>query len=135
MHDLDDDTLMGLAEFRKLLHLSPSGERRMRGEQQDWPPHLSLGRKVFYFRDGVRDFLMRRLGAQVGVQPEGGVAVVPDSGGLGGRAPAFTAEQLVWLRALVLGTGFLPGDKWEMSAARNSGFGGRGVPLAVDCEC
>ena len=38
MDDLDDDTLMGLAEFRKLLHLSPSGERRLRGEQQDWPP-------------------------------------------------------------------------------------------------
>ena len=60
MHDLDDDTLIGLAEFRKMLHLSPSGERRMRSEQQDWPPHLSLGRRVFYFRDGVRDFLMRQ---------------------------------------------------------------------------
>ena len=60
MDELNDDMLMGLPEFRKLMHLSPRSERRMRGEQQDWPPHLSLGRKVFYFRDGVRDWLQRQ---------------------------------------------------------------------------
>ena len=60
MDELSDETLMELAEFRKLMHLSPSGERRMRSEQQDWPPHMAVGRKVFYLRDGVRDFLHRQ---------------------------------------------------------------------------
>ncbi len=69
MDDLTEDTFMGLAEFRKLLHLSPSGERRMRSEQPDWPPHIVVGRKVFFFRASVREFLARRLAAQAGVDP------------------------------------------------------------------
>ena len=62
---------------------------------------------------------MRRLGAQVGVQPEGGAAVVPDSGGLGVRAPAFTAEQLVWLREVMVG-------------AATAGVARQGDPLDIE---
>lgn len=96
MDDLTDDTLMGLAEFRKLLHLSPSGERRMRAEQQDWPPHMMVGRKVFYFRDGVKSFLVRRLGVPVGRRPAVGAA----AGDRATQAPAFTDEQRKWLQAV-----------------------------------
>lgn len=70
MKEMTDDMLMGLPEFRKLLHLSPSGERRMRSEEPDWPPHMVLGRKVFYLREAVRDFLVRQLAAQAGVSPD-----------------------------------------------------------------
>jgi hypothetical protein len=69
MDELNDDPLMGLPELRKVLHLSPSGERRMRSEEQDWPPHITIGRRIFYFRASVRDFLARRLAAQAGVDP------------------------------------------------------------------
>ncbi len=69
MRDSSDDPLMSLPELRKVLRLSPSGERRMRSEQQDWPPHITIGRRIFYFRAGVRDFLARRLAAQAGVNP------------------------------------------------------------------
>ena len=102
MADLTEDMLMGLPEFRKLLHLSPSGERRMRSEQQDWPPHMAVGRRVFYFRDGVRNFLALRLGVQMGVQPEVGAAADPGAAGLAAQSPPFTAEQMKWLQAGVI---------------------------------
>jgi len=124
MHDLDDDTLMGLAEFRKLLHLSPSGERRLRSEQGDWPPHISVGRKVFYFRDGVRSFLKRLLGAQVGVHPDGGATAEPDAGGLATPAPALTAEQMKWLQVAFFrppGNANDPFRPVDLDAPRNGG--------------
>ena len=105
MDDLTDQTLMGLPEFRKLLHLSPSGERRMRNEQQDWPPSTTLGRRVFYFRDGVRDFLARRLAVSVAVHPEAG-----ESAGAGDhavQATAVAAEQRRWSTEV---SGRLSGD-------------------------
>jgi hypothetical protein len=52
-----DAVLMGLAEFRALTHLSPSGERTHRRNQADWPPHVQIGRKVFYRRAGVMGWL------------------------------------------------------------------------------
>ena len=60
-----DDLLMSLAEFRALTHLSPSGERKHRKTQADWAPHLQIGRKVFYRRAGVLDWLERREVNQV----------------------------------------------------------------------
>ncbi len=60
MDQVNDDVLMGLAEFRTLTHLSPSGERRHRREQDDWPPHIEIGRKVLYRRAAVMDWLHRQ---------------------------------------------------------------------------
>lgn len=57
--------LMGLAEFRALTHLSLSGERNHRRRQDDWPPHVQIGRKVFYRRAGVMDWLERQESKQV----------------------------------------------------------------------
>ena len=60
-----DDVLMGLAEFRALTHLSRSGERNHRREKEDWPPHIEIGRKVFYRRAAVMDWLHRQEAKRV----------------------------------------------------------------------
>lgn len=59
-----DEMLMGLAEFRALTHLSPSGERKHRREQTDWAPHVVIGRKVYYRRSGVMEWLERQEAKQ-----------------------------------------------------------------------
>ena len=102
MREFIEDPLMGLAEFRKLFRLSPSGERRMRNEQQeDWPPHITIGRKIFYFREGVRDFLARQQAARAGVDPELVVPAGSRAGEPALRAPAFSAEQIDWLQGVL----------------------------------
>lgn len=55
-----DRVLLGLAEFRALTHQSPSAERKQRAEAQDWPPHFVIGRKVFYRRAAVMEWLSRQ---------------------------------------------------------------------------
>ena len=100
MGELTDETLMGLAEFCKVMHSNPSTERRMRREEQDWPPHLCVGRKIFYIREGVRDFLARRQDANGLVRPEVGVAVESPVGEVALEAPALTVEQKKWLQAI-----------------------------------
>lgn len=97
-----DDVLMGLAEFRALTHLSPSTERRMRRQEQDWPPYVEIGRKVFYFRDGVRDYLDRhRVANDVN---DGGVdmagVIARRVAELAAQAPEITPAQERWLRAI-----------------------------------
>lgn len=52
-----DNTLMSLDEFRALTHLSVSTERRLRGENKNWPPSIEIGRKVFYRRSTVERWL------------------------------------------------------------------------------
>jgi|GEM_PF-4071515 len=61
-----DHVLMGLSEFRALVRLSPSCERKHRREQQDWPPNLEIGRKVFYRRAAVMEWLARQEAHQGG---------------------------------------------------------------------
>jgi len=68
MDQIRDDVLMGLVEFRALTHLSPSGERRHRREQPDWPPHVGIGRKIFYRRAGVMQWLERQEAKQGGIR-------------------------------------------------------------------
>jgi hypothetical protein len=68
MDQIRDDVLMGLVEFRALTHLSPSGERRHRREQTDWPPHVEIGRKIFYRRAGVMQWLERQEAKQGGIR-------------------------------------------------------------------
>lgn len=52
-----NDTLMTLEEFRALTHLSRSGERKHRSRGGGWPPHVEIGRKVFYRRSTVEKWL------------------------------------------------------------------------------
>lgn len=63
-----NELLMGLAEFRALTHLSPSAERSHRRERGDWPPHVVIGKKVFYRRTGVMEWLERQEAKQVRVR-------------------------------------------------------------------
>jgi hypothetical protein len=110
MHQLPDDVLMGLSEFRALTHLSPTCERRHRCEQDDWPPHVEIGRRIFYRRAGVMNWLARQetnragvhdLGADLGGAPELDAAISRRVSELAANAPALTAEQVVWLGAVL----------------------------------
>jgi len=65
MDQLIDSVLMDLVEFRALGRLSRSAERKHRREAQDWPPHLTIGRKVFYRRAVVMDWLARQEAKEV----------------------------------------------------------------------
>lgn len=65
MDQQTDQVLMGLPEFRALTHLSPSAERKHRRERDDWAPHVVIGRKVFYRRAAVMDWLERQEAKQV----------------------------------------------------------------------
>ena len=67
MDQAGTNVLMGLAEFRALTCLSPSGERRQRRGKADWPPHIKIGRKIFYRRAGVMDWLERQESKQGGI--------------------------------------------------------------------
>lgn len=49
--------LMPLTEFLQETGMSQSTERRLRQEQEDWPPHLSLGKRIYYLRSGWADWL------------------------------------------------------------------------------
>lgn len=109
MDQLPDYVLMGLSEFRALAHLSPTCERRHRRERDDWPPHVEIGRKIFYRRTGVMDWLARQeanlagvlgLGADLGGTRQQDVAIQKRAAELAASAPALTVEQVVWLRAV-----------------------------------
>lgn len=63
--DQTDYVLMGRAEFRALTRLSRSGERAQRRAQDDWPPHIKIGRKVYYRRAAVMGWLTRQEAKQV----------------------------------------------------------------------
>jgi hypothetical protein len=54
-------------EFR----ISDSCERRRRKEGVDWPPHVLIGRKVYYRRESLCDWLLQRE------------SIVPGRGGVG----------------------------------------------------
>jgi hypothetical protein len=56
----DSEILMELQEFRALMHISVSGEREHRRVDDDWPPHITIGQKVFYRRATVMEWLARK---------------------------------------------------------------------------
>lgn len=105
MVDLNEDFVMSLDEFRKVLNLSVSGERRLRNEEPDWPPHLMVGRKVFYSREGVRNFLDRQMARSVGVSadPADSTEGVRRIGECDCWPAGFTSDQLSLLEKFVAG--------------------------------
>lgn len=66
------------------LGISLSTERKMRQEEPDWPPHLLIGRKIFYRRESVRQWVARR---EAGAKPTVSV-------------PTFTPQQADWLQSV-----------------------------------
>lgn len=55
-----NDTFMTIEEFLALTHLSRSNERKHRTSDDDWPPHVRIGRKVLYRRSTVEEWLSER---------------------------------------------------------------------------
>lgn len=105
MFDLNEGSVMSLDEFRKLFNLSVSGERRLRNEERDWPPHLMVGRKIFYSREGVRNYLDRQMSHSAGVWtgPADSTEGVRRIGECGCWPAGVTAEQLSLLAKFVAG--------------------------------
>jgi hypothetical protein len=55
--------LIPRSELLKQLHLSDASERRQRVAGADWPPHVLIGRKVYYRRSQVEAWVLRREAA------------------------------------------------------------------------
>jgi phytoene dehydrogenase-like protein len=92
--------------------ISDSCERRRRKEGADWPPHLLIGRKVYYRRESLSDWLRQRESATQSVQrgldrtgdAEAMTAVLRQAKVLADAAPPLTAEQALLLRHLMRDT-------------------------------
>lgn len=73
-------------------------------------PHVEIGRKIFYRRAAVMNWLARQetnragvldLGADLGGVTELDAAIWRRVSELAANAPALTADQVVWLRAVL----------------------------------
>jgi len=99
-----------LEEFR----LSDSSERRKRQGNEDWPPHLCIGARIFYRRSAVDDYL-RRQEAICQTRRTGGIddeamrAVLQRVRDLAEDAPELNRQQVTLLQSLFAKTG--GGDK------------------------
>jgi hypothetical protein len=54
------DELVPRTNLIDLLNISDSGERRKRKAGVDWPPHVLIGRKVYYRRESLSAWLRQR---------------------------------------------------------------------------
>jgi hypothetical protein len=90
-------------------NISDSCERRQRKEGADWPPHLLIGRKVYYRRESLSDWLRQResvpkdlnQGRDRTDDAEAMTAVLRQAKVLADSAPPLTAEQARMLRHLL----------------------------------
>ncbi len=55
-----DSALVPRAELLKQLGISDSSEWRQRNGTADWPPHLVIGKKIYYRRSQINAWLRRR---------------------------------------------------------------------------
>jgi hypothetical protein len=98
--------------------ISDSSERRLRREGADWPPHLLIGRKVYYRRESLSDWLHRRESTTRPAQrssdrsddPEVITAVLRKAKVLAESAPPLTTEQALLLRHLIRDTAKVAGN-------------------------
>jgi hypothetical protein len=98
--------------------ISDSCERRRRREGADWPPHLLIGRKVYYRRESLSDWLHRRESTTQSVHrssdrpddTEVVTAVLRKAKILAESAPPLTTEQALLLRHLVRDTAEVAGN-------------------------
>jgi hypothetical protein len=109
------DTDSDLIPRTKLLDefgISDSCERRRRKEGADWPPHLLIGRKVYYRRESLSDWLRRRESVPKALNQgldrtddaEAMTAVLRQAKVLADSALPLTAEQALRLRHLLRDT-------------------------------
>ena len=55
-----DDALVPRAELLKQFRISDSSERRQRNGAPDWPPHVVIGKKIYYRSSQIDAWLRRR---------------------------------------------------------------------------
>jgi hypothetical protein len=58
-----ESELITRRQFLKELKISDSSERRGRTGGGEWPPHLLIGKKVYYRRQSLDDWLRHREAA------------------------------------------------------------------------
>ena len=107
------DTERELIPRKRLLDelgISDSSERRGRTGNRDWPPHLSIGKKIFYRRASVDDWLRHqeatsrsahRDATSSGIDAETMTAILRRAEALADSAPPLTAQQIQILRSLL----------------------------------
>lgn len=60
-----ETTLITRRQFLDKLGISDSTERRKRQSEQHWPPHLLIGRKIYYRFSTVEEYLRQSEKARV----------------------------------------------------------------------
>jgi hypothetical protein len=89
--------------------ISDSCERRRRKEGADWPPHLLIGKKVYYRRESLDDWLRHREAATQSVprepvddnaDAEVMTAILRRAKVLADAAPPLTSQQVLLLRSI-----------------------------------
>ena len=55
-----DSSLIPRAELLKKFQISDASERRRRSGAADWPPHVLIGKKIYYRRSQIDAWLRRR---------------------------------------------------------------------------
>ena len=55
-----DSALVPRAELLKQFRISDSSEWRQRNGAADWPPHVVIGKKIYYRRSQIDAWLRRR---------------------------------------------------------------------------
>jgi hypothetical protein len=92
--------------------ISDSCERRQRKEGTDWPPHLLIGRKVYYRRESLSHWLRQResvpktfnQGLDRSDDAEAMTTALRQAKVLADSAPPLTPEQTLLLHQLMRGT-------------------------------
>jgi hypothetical protein len=96
-------------QFLKKLGISDSSERRGRTGGGEWPPHLLIGKKVYYRRESLDDWLRHREAATQSVprEPVDGngdaevmTAILRRAKVLADAAPPLTSQQVLLLRSI-----------------------------------
>ena len=55
-----DDQIVPRAKVLNWLGISDSSERRQRNGTADWPPHVVIGKKIYYRQSQIDAWLLRR---------------------------------------------------------------------------
>jgi hypothetical protein len=102
-----DGVLIPRAELLKQFHISDANERRQRSGDADWPPHVLIGKKIYYRRSQIEAWVRRRETAS---QSSAGEATfesfVRHAQEVADRAPSLSPQQQVLIQGLLA----IPGE-------------------------
>ena len=94
------EPLIPRTQLLQELGISDSSERRLRQRSQDWPPHLTIGNRVYYRRCQIESWIAVReaTSGRPGIPPEVHQALDQRAAELARSAPALTPREVVELR-------------------------------------